>query len=204
MDIRFVLDKGAYVSLGGMKEPFHAVTMRTVMYAAGPYAVPNARVRSHSVFTNHPYSCAFRGFGAPQAAYAMECQMDELAHRLGLDLVEVRRRNMLRAGDRTITGQVMLESRGLGLEECLDRVLERMEWNDRPVAPGTGPIRRGRGLGLFLYGTGVPMLFEGASCFATLQLDGTLNINVGSTGNGAGVDHGSGTDRLRAARYSFG
>ncbi len=187
MDIRFVLDKGAYVSLGGMKEPFHAVTMRTVMYAAGPYAVPNARVRSHSVFTNHPYSCAFRGFGAPQAAYAMECQMDELAHRLGLDLVEVRRRNMLRAGDRTITGQVMLESRGLGLEECLDRVLERMEWNDRPVAPGTGPIRRGRGLGLFLYGTGVPMLFEGASCFATLQLDGTLNINVGSTEMGQGL-----------------
>ena len=127
------------------------------------------------------------GFGAPQAAYAMECQMDELAHRLGFDLVEVRRRNMLRAGDRTITGQVMLESRGLGLEECLDRVLERMEWNDRPVAPGTGPIRRGRGLGLFLYGTGVPMLFEGASCFATLQLDGTLNINVGSTEMGQGL-----------------
>ena len=58
---------------------------------------------------------------------------------------------------------------------------------DRPVAPGTGPIRRGRGLGLFLYGTGVPMLFEGASCFATLQLDGTLNINVGSTEMGQGL-----------------
>lgn len=187
LDVRIVLDKGAYVSLGGMKEPFHAVTMRTVMYAAGPYAIPNARVRSHSVFTNHPYSCAFRGFGAPQAAYAMECQMDELARRLGLDPTEVRRRNILRAGDRTITGQVMLESRGLGLEDCLDQVLERMEWNKPPATPVSGPIRRGRGLGLFLYGTGVPMLFEGASCFATLQLDGTLNINVGSTEMGQGL-----------------
>lgn len=186
IDVFTVLDKGAYVSMGGIQTPLHAVTMRSVIYAGGNYNIPNARARSHSVFTNHPYACAFRGFGAPQAHFAIECQMDELARRLNMDPIELRRKNILRDGDSTIYGQVMMESRGLGLEECVDKVKEKIEW-DKPFERGGGVKRRGRGVGLFMYGTGIPLLFEGASCFANLQLDGTLNIGIGSTEMGQGL-----------------
>ncbi len=185
VDVKTVLNKGAYVSMGGMKEPFHAVTMRTLVYAASTYHVPNARARSYSVFTNTPYSCAFRGFGVPQATFAMECQMDELARRIGSDPIAVRRLNMLRHGSATITGQIMLESRGLGLGECIDKVERAMDWQT-PLPSSNGPVKKGRGFSAFMYGTGIPLLFEGSTCFAHLQLDGTLSIGVSSTEMGQG------------------
>jgi CO/xanthine dehydrogenase Mo-binding subunit len=186
VDVETVLDKGAYTSMGGHRAPLHAVTMRTAAYAAGTYAVPNARARSYSVFTNHPYSCAFRGFGVPQATYAVECQVDELAKKLNMDPIELRLKNILRDGDRTIFGQVMLESRGLGLEECIAKVKEKMEW-DKPFQRGEGTVKKGRGFAAFIYGTGIPLLFEGASCYATLQIDGTANVCVASTEMGQGI-----------------
>lgn len=186
IDVETILDKGAYVSLGGLREPLHAVTQRVTVYAGGTYAIPNARSKTYSVFTNHPYSCAFRGFGAPQAFYAVECQIDELARKLNMDPIELRLKNILRDEDRTIYGQVMKESRGLGLEECIAKVKERMQW-DRPYDRGDGVFKRGRGFAVFMYGTGLPLLFEGASCYATLQVDGSLNIAVCSTEMGQGV-----------------
>jgi CO/xanthine dehydrogenase Mo-binding subunit len=186
VDVESVLDKGAYVSMGGTKAPLHGVTMRMITYAGGTYAIPNAKARAYSVFTNHPYSCAFRGFGAPQAQFAVECQIDELARKLNMDPTELRLKNMLRDGDCTITGQVMQESRGLGLGECIEKVKEKFQW-DRPIDRGNGAVKRGRGFGAFIYGTGIPLLFEGGSCFATLQLDGTLNVSVGSTEMGQGL-----------------
>lgn len=186
VDVETVLDKGAYVSMGGLREPLHAVTMRTALYAGNCYAIPNAKARSYSVFTNHPYSCAFRGFGVPQAVFAVECQVDELARRLNMDPVELRLKNIVRDGDCTISGQVMKESRGLGLEECIEKVRAQIGW-DQPIDRGEGAVKRGRGFGVFMYGTGVPLLFEGASCFAILQTDGTLNINIATTEMGQGA-----------------
>ncbi|MCG8482120.1 MAG: xanthine dehydrogenase family protein molybdopterin-binding subunit, partial [Clostridia bacterium] len=186
IDVETVLDKGAYVSMGGIKEPAFAVTMRTAMYAGGPYTIPNARARSYSVFTNHPYACAFRGFGAPQAAFAMECQMDELAKKLDMDPIEVRKKNILKDGHRTIFGQVMKASRGMGLEACIEKVKEKMEW-EQPIDKGQGVIRKGRGIGIFMYGTGIPLLFEGANCYVSIQVDGTVNVALTSTEMGQGL-----------------
>ncbi|MDQ2078919.1 xanthine dehydrogenase family protein molybdopterin-binding subunit [Xanthobacteraceae bacterium Astr-EGSB] len=186
IDVQTILDKGAYVSMGGTKAPLHGVTMRTLVYAGGTYAIPNARARAYSVFTNHPYSCAFRGFGAPQVQFAVECQIDELAHRIGMDPVAVRTLNMLKDGDMTITGQIMKESRGLGLGECIQKVTQRIKW-DQPIDHGKGPVRRGKGFGAFIYGTGIPLAFEGSSAFANLELDGTLNVAVSSTEMGQGI-----------------
>jgi CO/xanthine dehydrogenase Mo-binding subunit len=186
IDVETILDKGAYVSMGGLREPTHAVTQRTVMYAGGAYAIPNARAKSYSVFTNHPYSCAMRGFGAPQAYFAVESQMDELARKLEMDPIELRLKNIVRDGDRTIFGQVMKKSRGLGLEECIAKVKERMEW-EKPLERTAGSRKRGRGFSTFLYGTGVPLPFEGASCYATFQTDGTVSIAVSSTEMGQGL-----------------
>lgn len=186
IDVETVLDKGAYVSMGGLREPIHGVTQRTVMYAGGAYAIPNARAKSYSVFTNHPYSCAMRGFGAPQAYFAMESQVDELARQINMDPLELRMKNIVRDGDRTIFGQVMRESRGLGLEECIEKVAAKMEW-DKPLPRSEGIKRKGRSIAVFLYGTGVPLAFEGANCHVRLQRDGSLSVGVSSTEMGQGA-----------------
>ncbi len=180
IDVESVLNKGAYSSLGGLREPFHGVTQRHVAYLGGVYVIPHARVKAYSVFTNNPYSCAFRGFGVPQAIYAIECQIDELAKKLNMDPLELRRKNILHDGDQTIYGQVMQASRGLGLEECIDKVKARMDW-DQPFDKGSGTVRRGRGIALFMYGTSHPLLVDSANCFASIELDGSLNIAISSS-----------------------
>jgi CO/xanthine dehydrogenase Mo-binding subunit len=101
---------------------FHCALARHAAFA-GPYVCPNVRVRSHAWATNTvPYG-AFRGFGAPQAIFAIERHMDEIAAAIGIDPIELRRRNFLHDGDTTATEQVMREP--VILDKLLDRALAR-------------------------------------------------------------------------------
>jgi CO/xanthine dehydrogenase Mo-binding subunit/aerobic-type carbon monoxide dehydrogenase small subunit (CoxS/CutS family) len=109
-----IFDTGAYASWGP------TVATRVPIHATGPYAVPNVLARGRAYFTHCHPSGAFRGFGVPQGAIAHEALMDELADRTGIDRLEFRRRNALKAGDRTATGQRLEHS--AGLVECLDRL----------------------------------------------------------------------------------
>jgi len=180
------LNKGAYVSMGGAKAPAFGVTMRTAIYAGGAYYIPNARTRSYSVYTNNPYGTAFRGFGVPQATFAMECQIEELAKVTGMGSFEIRRKNMLRHGQKMITGTYMSKERGMGLGDCFDAVEKEMGYQ-KPFDHGSGHILRGRGLGAFMYGTGIPLLFEGANVSLTLNTDGSLQLCYSSTEMGQGI-----------------
>ncbi len=96
---RVVLDGGAYASSS------NAVISNATAFATGPYRVPSATVEGWVVRTNNPPCGAMRGFGAVQACFAYEAQMDRLARALAIDPVELRLRNVLRPGDRLITGQ---------------------------------------------------------------------------------------------------
>lgn len=107
-------DTGAYASLG------ESVMTRMATHAAGPYDVPNVVVDCDAVYTNNIPAGAFRGFGVPQSNLAIESQMDILARELGLSPLEIRRRNALRVGAATSTGQVLRES--VGLLETIDKV----------------------------------------------------------------------------------
>ena len=109
---------GAYASWGP------TVANRVPVHATGPYRVPNVRTWGDACFTNGPPSGAFRGFGVPQAAIAHEALMDELADKLGIDRLEFRLRNALRAGDTTATGQMLAQSAGLAA--CLEAL--RPHW----------------------------------------------------------------------------
>ena len=102
-------DTGAYASWGP------TVATRVPIHASGPYFVPHVRTRGRGFFTHCHPSGAFRGFGVPQGAIAHEAMMDELADRLSIDRLEFRRRNALKAGERTATGQLLEHSAGLGL-----------------------------------------------------------------------------------------
>src|SRR6185437_1982382 len=103
---------GAYASWGP------TVAGRVPVHATGPYRVANVRNRSRAIYTNDTPAGAFRGFGVPQAAIAHETLMDDLAAAAGIDRLEFRHINALRAGDTTPTGQVLEASAGLAA--CLE------------------------------------------------------------------------------------
>ncbi|NEK60414.1 xanthine dehydrogenase subunit D [Geodermatophilus sabuli] len=109
-----LLDGGAYASSTG------AVVGNAGTLGLGPYRIPNVTVDAYGVFTNNPPCGAMRGFGCVQAAFAHEALMDSLADAVGVDRVEIRRRNGLREGDRNITGQVI--DSAAPVAELLDRV----------------------------------------------------------------------------------
>lgn len=110
-------DTGAYNSYGT------AVLTRVATCALGPYEVPNVKIDTYTVYTNNPVSGAMRAFGAPQAAIAHEAIMDELAKKIGISPVEIRRINAFREGSTTPTGQVLND--GVGILETIERAVEK-------------------------------------------------------------------------------
>ncbi|MFW9917755.1 MAG: xanthine dehydrogenase family protein molybdopterin-binding subunit, partial [Candidatus Thorarchaeota archaeon] len=104
--VELIYNAGAYATLSPV------VLWRGNAHAAGPYAIPNARVDSYAIATNTVPCGAFRGFGSPQVLFACETQMDRLAAKLGLDPAEFRRRNLIKPGDSTITSHEIQESWG--------------------------------------------------------------------------------------------
>ena len=164
LDMDVLMDGGAYVTLSPV------VLSRGAIHAAGPYRWPHARIRARAVATNTPPNGAFRGFGAPQTQFAIECHLDRLADRLGMDPVELRRRNAYRLGDVTPTGQVLRES--VGALETLERTATRARWRETRarhardnaraavderhglVAPGGRRLRRGIGFASVYHGGG--------------------------------------------------
>ncbi|MEO0565329.1 MAG: molybdopterin cofactor-binding domain-containing protein, partial [Chloroflexota bacterium] len=115
-------DTGAYASLGDK------VMTRATTHATGPYEVPNAKINCYAMYTNNPPSGAFRGFGVTQSAFAVEQNMDMVAHELGIDPLEFRRMNAQKVGVTTATGQVLQES--VGLLETIERVENDMQAHD--------------------------------------------------------------------------
>lgn len=150
-DVEVLMDGGAYVTLSPV------VLSRGIIHAAGPYRCDAVRIDGRAVFTNAVPFGAFRGFGAPQTLFALERHMDVIALRLGLDPAELRRRNLLRDGETTATGQVIGD--GVDRVAVLDRALALADWDGKRGAHrafnATDPVRR-RGLGLatFLHGAG--------------------------------------------------
>lgn len=125
-------DTGAYASLG------EKVMTRATTHSAGPYEIDHVRADCYAMYTNNPPAGAFRGFGVTQSAFAIESMMDMLAEKLGIEPVELRRKNALRLGSVTNTGQVLRES--VGLLECIERVdTEMRKGNPTPFAPKPDP-----------------------------------------------------------------
>jgi CO/xanthine dehydrogenase Mo-binding subunit len=177
----FFYDTGAYAHLG---TPIMSMGLE---HAAGPYFLPHARVRGNSVHTNNPTAGAMRAFGAVQPAFAMERLLDELAAGLGLDPLEIRRRNALRPGDANLAG--VLVSRPTGLLECLERLGQSPRWRERQAWRDAAPRYARRGVGLACamhamgYGRNVTDL-----AIAKIELNerGSLRLYVGISDMGQG------------------
>ncbi len=180
-------DTGAYASLGS------PVMTRAATHAPGPYEVPNVKIDCRAIHTNNPPAGAFRGFGVTQSNFAAETQMDILARRLGLSPLELRRRNALRIGAATSTGQVLRES--VGLLETIDQVekavrdLELEVW--QPAAgyrqPGAHK-RRGWGLACAYKNVGLGGgLADSAGAEVELADGGRAIVRAGAAEVGQGL-----------------
>ena len=119
-------DAGAYASLS------EKVMTRATTHSSGPYEIPHVRADCYAMYTNNPPAGAFRGFGALQGQFAIERMMDILADELGLDPIQLRRKNVLQVGSVTCTGQTLRES--VGLLQCIRQVEEKVQ----QIAPATG------------------------------------------------------------------
>jgi CO/xanthine dehydrogenase Mo-binding subunit len=143
MEVDVLLDGGAYATLSPV------VLSRGVLHAAGPYRCANVLVRGRAVRTHSPPNGAFRGFGVPQVAFALERHLDRVASAVGLDPVELRRRNLLADGETLATGQAVADAGAS--REALEAALRRARWRATARAHAAfnrrHPTRR-RGLGV--------------------------------------------------------
>ena len=183
----FVYNAGAYQTLSS------AVLWRGLIHIAGPYRIPNVKVDGYSVATNTVPCGAFRGFGSPQVIFAHESQMDKLAEKLGIDRLEIRRRNVLKVGDKTSTNQLLEES--VGVLETIDVAGEMAHWKERlsaidEVNGATEDRKRGIGISTITYGVGLggkaPFL-DKAGAYLKLEADGSIGFSVGTVEMGQGL-----------------
>jgi len=179
-------DTGAYASLG------EKVMTRATTHSSGPYEIPHVKADCYAMYTNNPPSGAFRGFGVTQSAFAVESLMDTLAEKLNLDPVELRRKNALRIGSITNTGQTLQDS--VGLIECIDKVEKEMyrvagdqPFISKPV-PGAPHKRRAWGFSVAYKNTGLgggaP---DKAGAEVELYKDGTVEVRTSSAEIGQGL-----------------
>jgi CO/xanthine dehydrogenase Mo-binding subunit len=170
-DFDITLDSGAYADNSPL------VLTKSVHRCFGPYRIPNLKVRGRAVYTNTTPASSYRGFGAPQGVLAGELNIDNAADRLGLDPVELRRRNLLRPGEAVIPGKRPLDA----------DILADIEVVAGALAAHAGASESGRRRGSAL---AVSASDAGAAPVSTaivrLHADGSATLNSSSTEIGQG------------------
>ena len=186
-EIDFTIDGGAYATLSAV------VLSRGTIHAGGAYFWPKVRIRAKALATNAPPQGAFRGFGAPQSLFALERHIDRIAKVVGLTAEEVRRRNFLKPGQDTTTGQVVREE--INLEKLLDRAIEVAEYRAKTqrFAKTNAGSRRKKGIGIasFLHGsgfTGSGERYLASVVGAEACRDGKVRVLVSSAEFGQGTN----------------
>ena len=185
-EVDIVLDGGAYVTLTPV------VLSRASIHGIGPYRCDNVRINARAVATNTPPNGAFRGFGAPQVAFAYEMHMEKIAAELGMDSLELRRLNMLGEGDLTATGQRLTWS--VGAQDVLNTAVARSRYvelkKDCDNHTSDDNKRRGIGLSFFFHGAGFTGSGEAkmkAQAGIEITADGRARVLAGSTEIGQGT-----------------
>ncbi len=198
-DMRIIGNTGPYGT--------HGYTVQTVSGLRGlsQYDCGNKRFVCDVVYTNIPVPGAYRGYGAPQAEFALESHLEDVARELGIDVIEFKRSNWVRAGsemdiaphlgERAVVEEELDEYPRItseGIEECVAQAMREIAWHrrDDPAwkAPPDRPhIRRGIGFAFCMHGTAIPFLDMGG-CSIKLNDDGSFNMLVGATDLGTGAD----------------
>ncbi len=175
MKITATSDAGAYAKLS----PY--ILLYATVGSTGPYRVDNLWVDSTSAATNNLPTCAYRGFGTMQANTACEAQIEELAKLIGMDSLELRRRNFIKTGDPNTTGQIIRSS--VWSDQCATRA--RAALGDRPA--NTDTLVHGHGIACYQQSYGrIRWMKDTSESWVGLEMDGTLIVRCGVTDIGAG------------------
>jgi 4-hydroxybenzoyl-CoA reductase subunit alpha len=178
---RVVQDGGAYCGYGPVTVLYSGALLGAI------YDIPNVKYDGYRVLTNKPACGAMRGHGTVNVRFAVEAMLDALAHDAGLDPLEVRRRNLLKAPCITVNG---LRVTSYGLPECIERVAERSGWNEKK-----GKMPPGRGIGMacshYVSGAANPIIRSNIP-HTTINLkidrDATVTVYSGAAEIGQGSD----------------
>jgi CO/xanthine dehydrogenase Mo-binding subunit len=207
---KIIADGGAYCSV----TPW--VTWRSTVQCCGPYVVPNVYCDTFGVYTNNVVTGAMRGFGSPQINFVIEQMVEIAAERVGISGIEFRRKNMVRQGSITITGQ-KLDGHKVAMEQALDAVLKETGYEEKLArcARGNSDSDELYGIGLAMSYRGVSLGAEGVDFCAAIinaQADGSILVEVGVHENGQGSESamsillaqelGVSLERIRYRRYS--
>jgi aldehyde oxidoreductase len=176
----FLVDNGAYTSTG------QAMVNRAIWMLNGSYHIPNVRAFGQLVYTNNPYGSSARGAGPPQQHFALECAMDMLAKKMGIDPLDFRIRNSLKPGQTKSSGPEVEQWPFPELCEAIRPHYDRSRTD--AAAHKSGTIRRGVGLGAGAFGVG------GSADMASVAVE--LNPDNGVTIYAACADPGEGNDSM--------
>ncbi|MEM2237388.1 MAG: xanthine dehydrogenase family protein molybdopterin-binding subunit [Candidatus Caldarchaeum sp.] len=177
-------DTGAYVSKG------HLVIGRATFHCTGPYEVPNVWADGYCVLTNNTMAGSTRGFGAPQAHFAAEMTMNELAEELGLSPLEIREINILRPGSLTATSQKIEDD---GLIQCYRRAVETSWWERKTrmfeeFNRNSSKHKKGIAIALLYHGNTLgPEGDDFATVLTKVEKDGLVVLQTGLTEYGTGA-----------------
>jgi CO/xanthine dehydrogenase Mo-binding subunit len=187
--VEIIADGGAY-AYTSTKVMGNATLMCT-----GPYEIPNVSVDSYTVYTNNLPNGAFRGFGGPQGAFEAEMQMNRLAEALGMDAVEIRRRNVLQEGSLLSVGTPLPKGVSIGavVEKCAETMQQSQarETGSSQAGAYHAPLRRGTGFACAFKNVGFSF---GApeQCTSTVELHGGVEVERAILYH-AGAEVGQGT-----------
>ncbi len=179
--VTFIADTGAYAGLG---EP---VVNLSLEHACGAYRVPNVILDAYAIYTNNSISSAMRGFGVPQANFAMESQMELIARKLDMDPLDLRLLNGIKTGDKAILGHTLRLA--MGTIDTLEKITEVPLWADKEQFKCTDNKwkRRGVGIATSIQGAGLGRgLKDDAQADIRLLEDGRFNLCVGTPDLGQG------------------
>lgn len=176
-------NQGAYASHG------HSIVAKGMGAFPQLYPCDNVECDSYTVFTNRPVAGAMRGYGIPQAMFAVESQIDDIALKLNISPVEFRRKNLMPVGfvDPFSKNENYFDT----FNQCMDKGKEFIHYDEKieKYKNQTGDIRRGIGMAVFWYNTAVwPISLESSSCRMVLNQDGSVQVQLGETEIGQGAD----------------
>lgn len=175
--ITAIYDTGGYADSGPL------VSRNGSLSGNGPYRIPNVWIDSYSVYTNNPLCGSFRGFGLPQYTWAHESQMDMIAHRMGLDPVAFRMKNLFDPGDATPTGEILNTS--VGVKETLRQAAEASHYHSARIASDKPNTVRALGVATMQKLTNTPST---STAIIKMQHDGSINLLCSSRELGQGIN----------------
>ncbi len=169
LDLLYLFDAGAYSDYSVN------ISRAAAIACTGPYKVDNVRCDSLCVYTNHPFTNAYRGFGHMELAFAIERAMDVMAEKLDMDPSEIRAINSIKPGDFSPTGSLMDGNTG-DLIKCIDRAKELLNWEDGIYKKIDEHTVRAKSIGCLWKAPAMPTNTD-AGAIITFNEDGTMNLN---------------------------